>query len=151
VSYSLWSRGRLLGTSDVVPVHVTSSLWVGDLHPTEVGETLLPTADARDLELRGPDGEPVATSTIEVQDIDALLARGAPSDRADDAEWEHALDASQPPAPADLDFDPTRASLDEPELDEPELASYDEAESFEPRDLPRFQLLVRVRGAADAA
>jgi hypothetical protein len=44
--YSLWSRGRLLGHTDLAYVRWMERLRSGDLYPTEIGEALLPIVTA---------------------------------------------------------------------------------------------------------
>lgn len=44
--YTLWSRGRLLGESELDLVHCISKLRTGFLYPTALGKTLLPVAAA---------------------------------------------------------------------------------------------------------
>jgi hypothetical protein len=40
--YTVWSRGRLIGESELSPVHAMPKMRIGDFEPSPVGETLLP-------------------------------------------------------------------------------------------------------------
>lgn len=103
VPYSLWSRGRLLGETDLGFIYRENRFRCGWLHPTEVGERHLPQAvgvapamraefmigpdatleadvlaavdreEALELELRGPDGCRIETESIHVVDTHYLL------------------------------------------------------------------------------
>jgi hypothetical protein len=102
--YTLWSRGRLLGETDLGFVYRENSFRCGWLHPNELGERLLPEAagvapamrtefmigpdatahadvlaavdreEALELELRGPNGQRIETETIGVIDTHYLLS-----------------------------------------------------------------------------
>jgi len=166
MTYSLWSGGRLLGTSDLDYVRCVDRQRTGDLYPTEQGEALLPIAcgvpptvrahgdflhpavreaieraDALALELRGPDGEVIPTEDLFVQDTEHLLSL-APA-----PEWPDAL---EPTADEDVDaadFAPDDTELlDAPEFDfEAELAESDGEE----RVWPRYQLMVTLVNETD--
>jgi hypothetical protein len=118
--YTLWSRGRLVGETDLGFVYRRDGFRCGWLHPTEVGDRLMaaatgvapalrtvstigpdPTAradllsavdqeEALELQLQGPDGGVIATEDIGIIDTHYLLAI-AESGPGD----EDALDAGQ--------------------------------------------------------
>jgi hypothetical protein len=120
-TYTIWSRGRLLGESDLDYETAFPDSRFGDFNPTEYGEKLMPMAtglsralidlsrsrdnwwslphscrcdamrrtteyadakaaedhvEALELELRGPDGRVIPTSSIGIQDTDFLLQLG---------------------------------------------------------------------------
>jgi len=104
--YTLWSRGRLLGETDLGFIYRDNGFRCGWLHPTEIGERILPEAAgvapalrvefmigpdenahadvlaavdrevALELELRGPDGKRIASEDIGV--IDTHYLRSIP-------------------------------------------------------------------------
>jgi len=104
LSYSLWSRGRLLGETDLGFIYRENRHRCGWLHPTDIGEKILPEAagvapamrtefmigpdatlhadvlaacdreEALELELRGPDGTRIETEDIGVRDTHYLLS-----------------------------------------------------------------------------
>jgi hypothetical protein len=162
VTYTLWSRGRLLGTTDLSWARSLPRQRAGDLHPTPLGETLLPVAcgarpalrlhghdfehpavrtaiarsEALRLELRGPDGEVVATEDLWIQDSEYLRSiADEPPPCAEDPspEWmeDLELDAYDPEREAEL------AELEIPDLPEPE-----EDEAPEEREWPRYQVML---------
>jgi len=167
MTYSLWSRGRLLGTSDLDYVRCMERQRTGDLYPTEQGEALLPIAcgvrpavrahgdyhhpevvaaivrcDDLDLELRGPDGEVIPTEDLFVQDTEYLMSLVPDPEWTDELEpsWEDDLD------PSDFTPDDTEL-LDAPEFDlEAELA---ESDGEEQRVWPRYQLMVTLVNETD--
>jgi hypothetical protein len=140
VSYSLWSRGRLLGTTELAYVRCMPRLRSGDLSPTDCAD-LLAAADRLeplDLELRGPDGEIVPTERIFVRDTERLLALAAEAERED---WDDAEVDVEFALGERLEFDPTRP-YDEGDLVAPEMDLYQELEDLEPREFPRWQIHV---------
>jgi len=102
--YTLWSHGRLLGETDLGFIYRENRHRCGWLHPTEIGEKILPDAAgvapamrtefmigpdatlhadvlaaydrelALELELRGPDGKRIETEDIGVRDTHYLLS-----------------------------------------------------------------------------
>ena len=102
--YTLWSRGRLLGETDLGFIYRENGHRCGWLHPTEIGERILPEAAgiapamriefmigpdenahadvlaavdreaALELELRGPDGKRIGTEDIRIIDTHYLLS-----------------------------------------------------------------------------
>lgn len=102
--YTLWSRGRLLAETDLGFVYRENRFRCGWLHPTELGERILPEAvgvapalraefmmgpdatlnadilaavdrqEALELELHGPDGCKIETESLGVIDTHYLLA-----------------------------------------------------------------------------
>lgn len=148
MSYSLWSRGRLVGTTDLAYVRCMPRQRAGDLHPADCPDVLAAAdrCEPLDLELRAPDGEIVATEHIFVQDTERLLARAAEAERDawDDDEIDVEVDVEVDVEAAvgePVEFDPTRA-YDEGLLVEPEMDLYAELEELEPREFPRWQILV---------
>ena len=104
LTYSLWSRGRLLGETDLGFIYRENRFRCDWLHPTEIGERILPAAagvapamrtefmvgpdatlhadvmaacdreEALELELRGPDGKRIETEDIGVRDTHYLMS-----------------------------------------------------------------------------
>ena len=104
MQYTLWSRGRLLGTTDFGFIFRPNGFRCGWLHPTMLGERLLPEAcgvapafraqfilgddptvradlqaaidqeEALELEVRGPDGSVIATEDVGITDTHYLLS-----------------------------------------------------------------------------
>ncbi|HEX6533439.1 MAG TPA: hypothetical protein VF041_02510 [Gemmatimonadaceae bacterium] len=102
--YTLWSRNRLLGETDLDFVYREDRFRCGWLHPSDLGERLMPTAtgvapalramwalgpdataradvlsavdqeQALELELRGPDGAVIPTESIAIIDTHHLLS-----------------------------------------------------------------------------
>jgi hypothetical protein len=80
VRYTVWSRDRLLGETDLGFVRCMEKLRAGFFHPTELAESLM-TFDERsswaqfdDIELRDADGALIPTEDIGIQDTERLLA-----------------------------------------------------------------------------
>lgn len=120
--YTLWSRGRLLGETDLDFVYRENGFRCGWLEPTELGHRLMPAAtgvapalrteciigpdataradllaavdqeEALELQLRGPGGALIATESIGIIDTHYLLSIPE-SDLGD----ENADDADQEP------------------------------------------------------
>lgn len=106
--YTLWSRGRLLGDTDLGFILRERGHRTGWLHPNTLGERLMPFAtgvapalrtafllgpdrtleadilaavdqeDALELELRGPDGKRIETHSIGILDTDYILSLNDP-------------------------------------------------------------------------
>jgi hypothetical protein len=104
MQYSLWSRDRLLGETDLGFIYRENGFRCGWFHPNELGERLMPVAsgvapalrlefmigpdatahadvlaavdreEALALELRGPDGERIETESIAIIDTHYLLS-----------------------------------------------------------------------------
>jgi hypothetical protein len=104
MQYTLWSRGRLLGETDLGFIYRENGFRCGWLHPNERGERLVPMAtgvspalrvewiigpdatasadvqpaidqeEALELELRRPDGTVIATESIGIVDTHYLLS-----------------------------------------------------------------------------
>jgi hypothetical protein len=102
--YTVWSRGRQLGETDLGFVFRYNGIRCGWLHPTEAGDPLIPMAtavspalrtlytigrdptacadlcsavdqeEALDLQLRSPDGVVIATEEIAIIDTHYLLS-----------------------------------------------------------------------------
>ena len=140
--YTLWSHGRLLGTTDLAWARALPRHRAGDLHPTPLGETLLPAARGSHaelpLELRGPDGEVVPTEDLWIQDSEYLLAVADETPLPDEPEpeWMDDLeaDAWDPELDAMLAEVPDLPDPPEPDDDEPEEA----------REWPRYQVMLRL-------
>ncbi len=157
MSFSVMSRGRLTGHTDLGFVYREHGVRVGWFHPTEVGEKLMPMAtgvasamresreNGRDfltdpdiasaydheralaLELRGPNGRVIETEDIGVIDTYHLLAI---ADRA--AEGDECVELFAPPDEAMFD-DEEEDWLSECEPEQP-------WREFE--ELPRYQIQV---------
>jgi hypothetical protein len=114
MQYTLWSRGRLLGETDLGFIFREHGFRCGWFHPTALGERLMPAAtgvapalrtvcmigpdataradlasavdqeNALALELHGPDGTVIATEDIAIIDTHYLLSL-AESDLGDEA------------------------------------------------------------------
>lgn len=89
MTFTLWSRGRLVGVSDLSYARSVPMLRVGDLAPTPFGEKIVPIATgvspaALELELRGPDGAAVRAEWIAIQDTHFLLSLPDPEECDDD-------------------------------------------------------------------
>lgn len=162
MQYTLWSRNRLLGETDLGFVFRLDGFRCGWFHPTEIGNRLMPVItgvapalrarwalgpdatteadvlsaldqrDALELELRGPDGAPIATEHIDIVDTHYLLelARSAP-------------EPEEVPDEFDLDDESDVQALLEgrqPDDELPELdASWDEEVEH-----PRYQVQLRL-------
>jgi len=104
MQYTLWSRDRLLGTTDFGFIYRYNGFRCGWLHPTPLGEQLLPAAcgvapafraqfmlgddptlradvqaaidqeAALELQVRGPDGCVIATEDVGITDTHYLLS-----------------------------------------------------------------------------
>ena len=104
MQYTLWSRGRLLGTTDFGFIFRPNGFRCGWLHPTLLGERVLPEAcavapafraqfmlgddptlradvqaaidqeEALELQVRGPDGCVIATEDVGITDTHYLLS-----------------------------------------------------------------------------
>jgi hypothetical protein len=158
--YTVWSRGQLVGETDLGFIFRGFNRRTGWFHPTEQGDKLMPDAtgvspalrtvwaigrdataeadlqaaiDAQerlDLELRGPDGAVIETGDIAIIDTHYLISLGELSD-VDDDEVE-----LTPEQQAWVD-EMLEAFPDEP--DEPWRPSDEESE------LPRYQIQVELR------
>ena len=89
--YTIWSRDRMLGESELDYVRCMPKHRMGDLTPTAVGERLLASEahlDSLQLELRGAGGRVIQTEWIDVRDTEQLLAlaRDIPDEEFDEAE-----------------------------------------------------------------
>ena len=158
VRYTIWSRGRLLGETDLGFVFRFEGVRTGWFHPTALGDRLMPIAtgvspalrtlgmigpdptaqadvqsavdqaQALELELRGPDGAVIATEDIGIIDTHYLLEL-ARSDPRDEEELSPEEEAAvQEMLEAFTD--------DEGELD---LSSEDEETTF-----PRYQIQIQL-------
>jgi hypothetical protein len=117
MEYTLWSKGRLLGETDLGFIYRDNGFRCGWFHPNELGERLMPAAtgvppamrveytigpdaslhadilaavdaeEALELEVRGPDGKRVETEEVWVVDTHYLLAI-AQTDPLDDEEMD---------------------------------------------------------------
>jgi hypothetical protein len=115
VRYTLWSRGRLLGETDLGFIYRENGFRCGWLHPNELGERLMPAAtgvapamrvayligpdanldadvlsaadheDALALELRMPNGAVIETESIAIIDTHYLLSIPDDDTRGDDS------------------------------------------------------------------
>lgn len=159
VRYTLWSRGRLLGETDLGFIFRPDGFRMGWFHPTALGDRLMPIAtgvspalrtlcmigpdptaqadvqsavdqaEALELELRGPDGAAIATEEIGIIDTHYLLEL-ARSDPREDEELSPEEEAA------------VQEMLEEFIDDEPlelDLSSEDEETQF-----PRYQIQVQL-------
>lgn len=164
MSYTLWSRGRLLGHSELEFIYREDGHRCGFFHPASGAEALIeiatgvspaifalgddiddPTAqadlaaaiahcDALDLQLRGPDGQVIACDDICIRDTELLLAR---ADMVDDDAWYESLD-DEARAAFDASVEHDLAIIDEWFAD-------DESAPCEPEsELPRYQLQIQL-------
>lgn len=153
MSYSIWSRGRLIGHTDLGFIYREHGIRVGWYHPNELGEKLMPRAtgvapamresreagrdlltdpdvasacdheQALEMELRGPNGEVIETETIAIIDTEYLLSIPDPVEDYDSVE---SFDFHEEPM-----LDTEKPWEQDPESDEP-------WREFE--ELPRYQI-----------
>jgi hypothetical protein len=153
--YTLWSRGRLLGETDLAFVYRENGFRCGWLHPTMLGDRLMPAAtgvapalrtqwlvgpdataradvlsaadqeQALELELCGPDGAVIATADIGIIDTHYLL-----SIAKSDIRPEGALDAEEEAASEAVEEWSAGPDLQLPSAKE--------------TDFPRYQIQVRL-------
>ncbi len=161
VRYTLWSRGRLLGETDLGFIFRENGYRTGWFHPNELGDRLMPAAtgvapamrtayligpdanveadvrsaadqeEALALELRGPGNTRIATESIAIIDTHYLLS--IPDD--DTRGEEEPLTAEQQ---AEID-----AMVEEWNADRDPM---DDLESDDEPDMPRYQIQVRLPG-----
>ena len=162
MQYTLWSRGRLLGETDLGFIYRENGHRCGWFHPNEVGERLMPAAtgvapamrlefkigpdaeahadvlaaidreEALELELRGPNGARIETESIAIIDTHYLLSLGN-----DPEEEKKLLEGLTPEEEAEIE-----AFVADWEADHP-----DWAESLEPEEeteFPRYQIQVQL-------
>jgi len=155
MTYSVWSRGRLIGHTDLAFVYRENGFRCGWFQPNELGEKLIPAAtgvspamresreagrdvlrdpdvlsafdheQALEMKLHGPNGDVIETEMIAIIDTHYLLSL---PDRPIDDDWGEPLFSDEPGQ-----FDPDE---EEPwsmdcESDEP----WQESEEF-----PRYQI-----------
>ena len=144
--YTVWSRGRQLGETDLGFVFRHNGMRCGWLHPTRIGERLIPMAtgvspalrtvytigrdptayadlcsavdqeEALELELRSPDGVPIATEDIGIIDTHYLLSLAERDLREDDTldaeqEWESgALESWSAESTLEIEMSPAEES-----------------------------------------
>jgi hypothetical protein len=160
MGYTLWSRGRLVGETDLGFVFRPGRFRCGWLHPTASGERLMPAAtgvapalrtawmigpdataradvlsavdqeEALELELRGPDGGVIATEDIAIVDTHYLLSIAESDMDSDD-------DADDAEQDADIE------ALLERWNEGGDLAGL-QLQSEEETELPRYQIQVRL-------
>jgi hypothetical protein len=160
VRYTLWSRGRLLGETDLGFVFRWNGFRTGWFHPTALGDRLMPIAtgvspalrtlciigpdptaqadvqsavdqaEALELELRGPDGAVIATDDIGIIDTHYLLEL-ARSDPREDVE----LSAEEQAAVDKM----LEAFIDDEEPLDVDLSSEEDETQF-----PRYQIQVHL-------
>jgi hypothetical protein len=158
--YTLWSRGRLLGETDLGFVYRERGFRCGWFHPTALGERLMPFAtgvapalrtefmigpdatahadvlaaadqeEALELELHGPDGNRIATESIGIIDTEYLLS-------LKDPEWERELANTELPPELEAEIE---EMVKEVLADREFLAD----EPAEPIDLPRYQIQIQL-------
>jgi hypothetical protein len=159
MQYTLWSRGRLLGETDLGFIYRENGFRCGWFHPNERGARLMPMAtgvsparrvewiigpdatasadvqsaidqqEALELELRRPDGTVIDTEDIGIVDTDYLLS--IPDEDHDFGE----LDAE-----SEAEIEALMAEWNE---DDDFLADADE-EDDEETEFPRYQIQIRL-------
>lgn len=159
VRYTVWSRGRLLGETDLGFIYSENGCRTGWFHPNELGDRLMPAAtgvapalrtmymigpdanigadvqsasdheEALALELRGPGGAPIETEDIAIVDTHYLL-----SIPEDDTGEDLELTAEQQ---AEVD-----AMLEDWKADRDVM---DDLESDDETEMPRYQIQVRMQ------
>jgi hypothetical protein len=157
--YTLWSRNRLIGETDLGFIYRENRYRVGWFHPNEFGERLMPTAtgvgpamraeailgpdgtlsadllaaidqcESLELELRGPDGERFETEDIGIIDTHYLLSLADAAD-ADRLE-EEPLSPEDEKEIEEFVAEWKAAHPQDEEVDEPEV------------EFPRYQIQVR--------
>jgi hypothetical protein len=157
--YTLWSRGRLLGETDLGFIYRDNGFRCGWLHPTLLGDRLMPVAtavapvlrteyiigpdataradrlsavdqeEALELQLCGPGGAVIATESIAIIDTHYLL-----SITEGDVYRENAVDGEQE-AEIEASLERWRADGESVNL---QLPSEEEAE------FPRYQIQVHL-------
>ena len=164
--YTLWSRGRLLGHSELDFIYRENGFRCGFFQPADGVDALIdiatgvssavfalsdnmddPTAHADlaaaiahcnslDLELRGPDGEVIACEDICIRDTQVLIARADMIDDDDDGWYESLDDEARAAFDAAVEHD--RALIDE-------WFAEEEYAPWEPEvELPRYQLQIQL-------
>jgi hypothetical protein len=159
VRYTLWSRGRLLGETDLGFIFRPEGFRTGWFHPTALGDRLMPIAtgispalrtvcmigpdptaradlrsavdqaEALELELRGPNGAVIATEDIGIIDTHYLLELA----RSDPRE-EQELDGEEEAAVEEM----LEALIEKESLDL-DLSSEEQETEF-----PRYQIQVHL-------
>ena len=148
--YTLWSRDRLLGETDLDYVRCMPKTRMGELVATALGETLLagePDCDALELELRDASGHRVAAEHVSVQDCDRLARLGERAFAEDEARMQE----MDPELQAMVDHD---AALLQEWMDAGEPPGfwddYDTAgERAWKEGVPRFQIFVMLLNEDD--
>ena len=161
MQYTLWSRGRLLGETDLGFIYRENRRRTGWFHPNAIGEQLMPTAtgvapamrleftvgpdatlhadviaavdaeEALELELRGPHGMRIETESIGIIDTHYLLSIPE-NDRVDDDEDIELTPEEQ------AEIDEIVAEWDAARGDDAFLADDEEVE------MPRYQIQVHL-------
>jgi len=161
-TYTIWSRGRLLGETDLGFVYRPDRIRYGWFLPNELGERLMPMAcgvapamryactlgpdqnlaadvlaasdqeEALALELRGPDGRVIETEDVGIVDTEYLLSI-PPSEDEDDV---------QLTAEEQAELDETVAEWDEMLAEEQLLRGTPDAGEDEETQMPRYQIQV---------
>ncbi len=148
--YTIWSRDRMLGETELSYIRCMPKHRMGDLTPTAVGERLLASEahlDSLQLELRGPNGRVIRTEWIDVRDTEQALAlaREIPMDQFDDGELD-------PQLRADIEHD--MALFEEWFGDQEPDDLWDDYESrplpeWQESSFPRYQVQVLLLDDAD--
>ncbi len=158
--YTLWSKGRLLGHTDLGFIANTETTKMGWFHPTEIGERIMGVMtepsrvilgyskemgkealatdlaaagdriEALELELRSPEGNALAVKDIGINDTERLMALA--SDCLDEEE--------------ETDFTATLDEIEADVLHDLEILRFDDGDADEPWEepepFPRYQILV---------
>ena len=163
MQYTLWSRNRLLGETDLGFVYRENGFRCGWLHPNALGERLMPAAtgvppamraeftvgpdatlhadilaavdaeEALQLEVRGPDGKRIETEEVWVVDTHYLMSL-ADADRFDEDDEMNKLTPEQ------------EAEVEEWVAEWREAHAGEEwrEDADEEVDMPRYQLQLRL-------
>lgn len=163
MSYTIWSRGRLIGETDLGFIYRENNHRTGWFHPNELGERLMPVATGVSPALRaefflGPDPT-VRADVVEAADhCDALeLELRGPHGKRIDTEYVHVVDThylislSDAKGPDDPEEDDTLTPEQQAEIDDFVADWFDShpavdqaiAESQEV-EMPRYQVQVRL-------
>jgi hypothetical protein len=167
--YTVWSRGRLVGETEFSYPRFLPHLCAGDFVPIDEGEKLMPVAtasplalrresepgceeadllsafdrfEALALELRGHDGQPIATEWIAISDIAMIMSFVSDDDmKLDDFTVPPYDPEFEPELERDLELVDEGFGGDGDDLDLDGDACGD---WMEPREFPRYQILVEL-------
>ena len=160
--YTIWSRGHLVGETNLDHTRVDPRQRSGDFLPTAYGETLIPPPDldenlpadvhvtsglCEELELRAPDGTLVPAEWIEIHDTAHTRAVICPHQSLLDNFACARPNAATADVADEIDFDDWDVDDDLGFLEDIEfdLEEFDHGiEAPAPGDFPRFEIDVRL-------